>query len=109
MDGTFLVFLLLIVAVVIFVVVRRRQAAPAVAAPVAVAVAAAPARAGTGGEVLAAISAAVAVYMENEAPGVPYAITSVKPGAAAQVSGGIRRGGRPAWGFAGMRQNTEPF
>ena len=111
MDPTFLIVLGLIAVVVIYVIVKRRQpaaAAPA-AAPVAVAAAPQQVRPGAGAEVIAAISAAVAVYMESEAPGVPYAITSVKPSAAVRNPIGAGRATRPVWGFAGMRQNTEPF
>ncbi|HHY52967.1 MAG TPA: OadG family protein [Clostridiales bacterium] len=63
-----------------------RNAAPAVAA-------------GIPGETVAAISAAVACYMQESAPGVSYAIQSIsRP-----------RESRPVWGFAGMLQNTRPF
>ena len=75
------------------------QAAP-VSAP------AAPAKQ-AGNEVIAAISAAVAMCMADTAPGVSYEIKSIAPAAR---SGSARRiGNRPAWGYAGMRQNTEAF
>jgi len=55
--------------------------------------------AGIPGETVAAISAAVACYMQESAPGVSYAIQSIsRP-----------RESRPVWGFAGMLQNTRPF
>ena len=71
-----------------------------------------------GGEVIAAISAAVANVMES-----PFAITSVTPAAAGAVGiiGSVDvplyaapvpaqpQRKRPAWGFAGMQQNTRPF
>jgi len=52
-------------------------------------------------ETVAAISAAVAMCMEESAPGVPYKIAS--------INRRVTSGRRPVWGFAGMRQNTEPF
>ena len=58
-------------------------------------------QAGTPLETVAAISAAVAAYMEEAAPGVPYAVKSIRR----QPT----QGARPVWGFAGMRQNTRPF
>jgi sodium pump decarboxylase gamma subunit len=55
--------------------------------------------AGIPGETVAAISAAVACYMHESAPGVSYTIQSIsRP-----------RQSRPVWGFAGMLQNTRPF
>jgi len=61
------------------------------------------------GEVIAAISAAIACVMET-----PYIITSVSPAAATATAtqpgvpaAPTRR--RPVWGFAGMQQNTRPF
>lgn len=50
-------------------------------------------------QTIAAISAAVAMMMDEQAPGVQYAIT------------GIERSmnSRPVWGFAGMLRNTRPF
>lgn len=48
-------------------------------------------------ETVAVISASVAAVMDEQAPGVPYAVQS------------IQRQGRPVWGFAGMQQNTRPF
>lgn len=68
---------------------------------------------GVSGEVVAAISAAVACVMET-----PYAITSVTPAASlaaypAQplqpVAAALPERRRPVWGFAGMQQNTRPF
>ena len=69
------------------------QSAPKSAAPVAYT--------GIALETVAAISAAVAACMGESAPGVPYKIAAItrKP----------TLGTRPSWGFAGMRQNTEPF
>ncbi|MDL2232952.1 OadG family protein [Ruminococcaceae bacterium OttesenSCG-928-L11] len=57
----------------------------------------------SGNEVVAVIAAAVNAYMEEDAPGTPYRISSIAPRA------GRAKELRPAWGFAGMRQNTEPF
>ena len=77
-----------------------KPAPQAPAAPAAKAAAPAPVVAsGISGETVAAISSAVACYMEESAPGVSYAIRSI----------GRPRESRPVWGFAGMQQNTRPF
>ncbi len=68
----------------------------------------APAAQAGGQQIIAVISAAVAAMMSEQAPGVPYAITGVSRASATGVSR-ARGGERPAWGFAGMQQNTRPF
>ncbi len=79
---------------------QASKQAPAPAVPAAKAAASAPVVAsGISGETVAAISSAVACYMEESAPGVSYAIRSI----------GRPRESRPVWGFAGMQQNTRPF
>ena len=50
-------------------------------------------------ETVAVISAAIAAYMDESAPGTPFAITGITRSLNA----------RPVWGFAGMRQNVRPF
>lgn len=59
----------------------------------------APVKAETGipGEIIAAISAAIAVM--NDGTGTSYTIKSVKRAA----------GSRPVWGTAGLMENTRPF
>ena len=62
-----------------------------------------------GGEVVAAISAAVASVMES-----PHVITSVTPVQAAvnpalPAAPAVPERRRPVWGFAGMQQNNRPF
>jgi hypothetical protein len=60
---------------------------------------------GIAGETVAVISAAVAAFMEAEAPGAEYALQSIQQ----SVRRGPARVQRPVWGFAGMQQNTRPF
>jgi hypothetical protein len=43
--------------------------------------------------------------MDAEAPGVEYTVQSIQQ----SVRRGAHRAQRPAWGFAGMQQNTRPF
>lgn len=54
---------------------------------------------GTDEEAVAVISAAVYAYLEEESPGVSYQIAAIDRA----------KSTRPAWGFAGMQQNTRPF
>lgn len=77
--------------------------APAPAASPAAPVVTAPSAGSDDTQTVAVISAAVAAYMADAAPGTPYQITGITPrtGRAKEL--------RPVWGFAGMRQNTEPF
>jgi len=55
------------------------------------------------GEVIAAISAAVASVMEQ-----PYVITGISPADVASAPG-LPQYQRPAWGFAAVQHNTKPF
>jgi sodium pump decarboxylase gamma subunit len=116
-SGLIIVFFILVMLILLITLMGKalslkkpaREAAPAsVAVPVPAAVhpVAAPqaaAVAGDSGEVIAVISAAVSAYMEETAPGAAYAVTGIHP------RPGRVKDSRPAWGFAGMRQNTEPF
>lgn len=71
----------------------------AMAAPVPAAAAVSAVQEGVSGQTVAVIAAAVAAMMEQDAPGVAYAITGIRRAAES----------RPVWGFAGMLQNTRPF
>jgi sodium pump decarboxylase gamma subunit len=73
-----------------------KTVAPA-AAPAAPAV-----QQGIAQETVAVISAAVAAFMEEEAPGTAYSVASIQKSAPSRAQ-------RPVWGFAGMQQNTRPF
>jgi sodium pump decarboxylase gamma subunit len=112
-SGLIIVFFVLVMLILLVTLMgkalSRGKAAPP-PAPASAAVPAAPrpvvvpqAAAGDSGEVIAVISAAVSAYMEETAPGTAYAITGIHP------RPGRTKDTRPAWGFAGMRQNTEPF
>ncbi|MFV0401186.1 MAG: OadG family protein [Oscillospiraceae bacterium] len=93
--GTIIIAGVLLLGLVAFLIVRRRgKSTPATVEPVT---------AGPEGippEIIAAISAAVSLCMEEEAPGQPFRIASV-----------VRAGqeGRAPWSEAGLRQNTNPF
>jgi sodium pump decarboxylase gamma subunit len=115
-SGLVIVFFILIMLILLVTLMGKaltlkKAAPPSVPAPAAVPVPAAvqpvaapqAVAAGDGGEVIAVISAAVSAYMEETAPGAAYAITGITP------RPGRVKDTRPAWGFAGMRQNTEPF
>jgi Na+-transporting methylmalonyl-CoA/oxaloacetate decarboxylase gamma subunit len=54
---------------------------------------------GVGDDVVAAISAAIAVMMSSEGNTKPYAIRSIRRA----------REARPAWNAAGIYENTRPF
>lgn len=54
-------------------------------------------------QVVAAVSAAVHMYMEQQAPGRSWRIAGIQP----QALRG--QDSRAAWGAAGVLQNTEPF
>ena len=100
--GIAVVFIILIMIINKLNAFVNGEAQPAAAPARATAPSAvAPVHSGIALETVAAISAAVAVCMGESAPGVPYKISS--------ISRKVTPGTRPAWGFAGMRQNTEPF
>jgi sodium pump decarboxylase gamma subunit len=81
-----------------------KPSAPAPAsAPVQAAAAPAPVvQQGIAAETVAVISAAIAAFMEEEAPGAQYSVASIQRSPNRRVQ-------RPVWGFAGMQQNTRPF
>lgn len=79
---------------------KAANAAEALPAPVIQAAPAVQVAAGDGDEIIAVISAAVA--MMSAADGKPYRIRSVKPAAGKGSS-------RSAWAAAGLRDYTDPF
>lgn len=111
LSGLVIVFLILGILICVVAITGRLsgtgksgKAAPAPAAVKATASvpAAKPApavQAGISGETVAVISAAVAALMDEQAPGMNYAVTGIRR----------KRFSRPVWGFAGMQQNTRPF
>lgn len=107
LTGMVIVFLALIALIAIIKIMgiiisksesrkQTPQAAPA-KAPVAPPVAAPVVENGISNETVAAISAAVAVSMQDAPSG--YEIKSIKKAT----------NGRPVWGLAGMMNNTKPF
>lgn len=112
--GLVLLFAVFILLCVVIAKLGKSSTTPLADAPAvssaASSYAPAPAYTGVPGETVAAISAAIAVVLEEEGNTTPHTITSITPHEPVKhVQRSVKRAGRPAWNRAGIYENTRPF